>query len=617
MENIWRLYDYFRGKVKTEKLRNLLAATGAVQIVLSNKEQYNIKDKLTWSEVCRNKETLLEVMDILYNSSNVEMFKDETVKEIIKVLGREDYLTLIEFIEKRLAQKDIIRFCKDVIITSDTRLSEYEYFASENIFDIPLNIFDISEDSTIVDYFNGESSLLLNIESKLNRNKDEIRNIQYYGQEIEGHTFKIGQLVAYLITGRSDSIKLGDSIIEPKFTKENQLCRFDYAITIPPFSMAVPKECIEDDILNRFKYGIPKRSSLNSDWIIIQHILASIKGKGKAALLLPLGALYRTGAESLIRKEIVKDDIIDSIIKLPSGIFSYTAIATCWVIFDKDKPIERKNKIQFIDLTEFIVDLDRRSKIVSEEGVKIASKLYRNNEESSISTFINLEKIEEKNYDLNAFDYIQLEKLYAEFDGINMIELSKIAKIRRGVQITRGKLDSINTGEGRNHYLIGLGNIGEEGKIKLEESDKIKAEDRWIDLYEVKKGDILITSRGSLFKVAIVDQNISNAIVSSNLFLIRVNKDKYKPEVLKFFLNSDIGKELIKGITKGSIVSSISNKDLERFLIPNIHFKYQKEAILLINHAEKKYEEAIKKAEEEYKSSKNNINKLLNLDVEI
>lgn len=287
------------------------------------------------------------------------------------------------------------------------------------------------------------------------------------------------------------------------------------------------------------------------------------------------------------------------------------------MIFDKDKPIERKNKIQFIDLTEFIVDLDRRSKIVSEEGVKIASKLYRNNEESSISTFINLEKIEEKNYDLNAFDYIELEKLYAEFDGINMIELSKIVKIRRGVQITRGKLDSINTGEGRNHYLIGLGNIGEEGKITLEESDKIKAEDRWIDLYEVKKGDILITSRGSLFKVAIVDQNISNAIVSSNLFLIRVNKDKYKPEVLKFFLDSDIGKELIKGITKGSIVSSISNKDLERFLIPNIHFKDQKEAILLINHAEKKYEEAIKKAEEEYKASKNNINKLLNLDVEI
>lgn len=52
------------------------------------------------------------------------------------------------------------------------------------------------------------------------------------------------------------------------------------------------------------------------------------------------------------------------------------------MIFDKDKPIERKNKIQFIDLTEFIVDLDRRSKIVSEEGVKMASKLYRNNEES-------------------------------------------------------------------------------------------------------------------------------------------------------------------------------------------------------------------------------------------
>lgn len=608
MDKTWDIYDHFRKKFKRKEIRNILAVSGAIKIILSDKEKYCVKTDLSWKEVSRDKKTLLAVIRAIYSQNNVEIFDNKDLKKTISELNTEDYSTLIEFIEKNPTTKNAVKFCSNVIITSDTQLSEYKYYTPNNVFDVPLCMFDIESPSTIVNYFNGESRLLTDI---LN-NKTE--NISYYGQDINEDVFKIGQLISYLTTGNKDNIRLGDSIREPAFIKNNELCKFDYSITIPPFSMPLNKQDIENDKFNRFIYGIPKRVSLNSDWIIIQHILASIKDGGKGAVLLPLGALYRSGAESIIRKKIITDDIIDAIVKLPPGIFSYTGIATCWIIFNRNKPMERKNKIQFIDLSEFTVDSDRRSKTISKEGIRLASKFYKNNEECSlISTFVSLTKIEGFEYDLNAFDHIKLEKLYSKFDDIKMIELSKVAKIRRGVQISRGKLDSLSVAEDRTHYLVNLGNIDEQNKIKLEENDRIKAESRWIDLYEVEKGDILITSRGSLFKVALVDENIENAIVSSNLFLIRVNKEKYRPEILKFFLDSDIGKKLIDGITKGSVVSSISNKDLENFLIPDIPLEDQEEAVLLINESRNKYEGAIKSAKREYQESQDKINKMLGL----
>jgi hypothetical protein len=80
-------------------------------------------------------------------------------------------------------------------------------------------------------------------------------------------------------------------------------------------------------------------------------------------------------------------------------------------------------------------------------------------------------------------------------------------------------------------------------------------------------------------------------------------------------LESEIGGELLEGIKKGSIIKSISNKDLEGFLIPNIPIAVQEEATKLIYESQKRYEEAIKKAKEEQQEEEKQIVRMLKLDI--
>ena len=159
-----------------------------------------------------------------------------------------------------------------------------------------------------------------------------------------------------------------------------------------------------------------------------------------------------------------------------------------------------------------------------------------------------------------------------DIEDIDMIELqSVISKIRRGVQIPKKKLDEINQGENRTHYYIGLRNVLEDGSFSFEDTDKVRVESKWIDLYEVEIGDIIIPSKSSTSKLAIVDESVGKAIVSANMMLIRLNDKKYKPEVLKyFFKKSEIGQKLLDSIKVGSVIMSISPKDMEKLLIPNI-----------------------------------------------
>ena len=226
------------------------------------------------------------------------------------------------------------------------------------------------------------------------------------------------------------------------------------------------------------------------------------------------------------------------------------------------------------------------------------------------SIYADRKDIEENKYNLDIFEYMKQKELLKNIDLGVVLRLSDVATIRRGVQATKSKLDVLSKSNRKSHYLIGLGNII-DGKIVLNEEDKIAAEDRWIDLYEVRERDVLLTSKGSALKIAIVDKNIKNAILSSNLFLIRLNQNKYKPEILKYYLESKRGQELLSTIMKGAVIKSISNKDLEGLIIPNIKIEKQEIIKNKIMDAKRQYEEITLRAREVYDNNMKNIENMI------
>ena len=612
MKSLTLAYDIFRGENFLEPLakRSIVTKVSALKVILDNKKRLNINTEYEWGYVSLSKDNLFEVLNVVGEITTLEILMPSDVDIKIFKLKDSDFDKLIYIINAVVDSNDIIGYCKEIRGTANVDGKMYDFTTQDRVLEVPIRIIDPKVNDSVVDYFNGESGIEIILKEYLDLNDDEGYKLNYYGQEIINETFAIGQLINFLITGNTNRIVRGDSIREPRFIEGNELKKFDVSISNPPFMMKIDKEIINEDKLNRFRYGVSEGININSDWIVANQILSTLNEYGKGAILLPIGALFRGGVEERIRKSIINEDLIDAVVRIPSSVLSYTSIVTCWVIFNKNKEKNRKGKIQFIDLTNFVESIDRRNNTISKIGVDKAVEVYNKFEENEMSFILDMEKLEEKQYDLNAFDYIKSERLMESFNHIKMTEFYKVAQIRRGVQVNKGKLDALNTGSERTHYLISIGNIV-DGKIVVSEADKIQIERKWEGVYEVKLGDLLITSKGTQFKVAMVKEEIK-AIVSANLFIVRAYEDKYIPEVLKYYLESELGQSLIEGIIKGTAIKSIAHKDIEKFAVPEIDMETQKRVLNMIKQSKNDYENRIREAQEIYNQEQNEIRKALN-----
>ena len=612
MKSLTLAYDIFRGENFLEPLakRSIVTKVSALKVILDNKKRLNINTEYEWGYASLSKDNLFEVLNVVGEITTLDILMPSDVDIKIFKLKDSDFDKLIDIINAVVESNDIIGYCKEIRGTDNVDGKMYDFTTQDRVLEVPIRIIDPKVNDSVVDYFNGESGTEIILKEYLDLNNDERYKLNYYGQEIINETFAIGQLINFLITGNTNRIVKGDSIREPRFIEGNELKKFDVSISNPPFMMKIDKEIINEDKLNRFKYGVSEGININSDWIVANQILSTLNEYGKGAILLPIGALFRGGVEERIRKSIINEDLIDAVVRIPSSVLSYTSIVTCWVIFNKNKEKNRKGKIQFIDLTNFVESIDRRNNTISKIGVDKAVEVYNKFEENEMSFILDMEKLEEKQYDLNAFDYIKSERLMERFNHIKMTEFYKVAQIRRGVQVNKGKLDALNTGSERTHYLISIGNIV-DGKIVVSEADKIQIERKWAGVYEVKTGDLLITSKGTQFKVAMVEKEIK-AIVSANLFIVRTYEDKYIPEVLKYYLESELGQSLIEGIIKGTAIKSIAHKDIEKFAVPEIDMETQKRVLNMIKQSENDYENRIREAQEIYNQEQNEIRKALN-----
>lgn len=612
MKSLTLAYDIFRGENFLEPLakRGIVTKVSALKVILDNKKRLNINTEYEWGYASLSKDNLFEVLNVVGEITTLDILMPSDVDIKIFKLKDSDFDKLIDIINAVVDPNDIIGYCKEIRGTANVDGKMYDFTTQDRVLEVPIRIIDPKVNDSVVDYFNGESGTEIILKEYLDLNDDEGYKLNYYGQEIINETFAIGQLINFLITGNTNRIVKGDSIREPRFIEGNELKKFDVSISNPPFMMKIDKEIINEDKLNRFRYGVSEGININSDWIVANQILSTLNEYGKGAILLPIGALFRGGVEERIRKSIINEDLIDAVVRIPSSVLSYTSIVTCWVIFNKNKEKNRKGKIQFIDLTNFVESIDRRNNTISKIGVDKAVEVYNKFEENEMSFILDMEKLEEKQYDLNAFDYIKSERLMERFNHIKMTEFYKVAQIRRGVQVNKGKLDALNTGSERTHYLISIGNIV-DGKIVVSEADKIQIERKWAGVYEVKPGDLLITSKGTQFKVAMVEKEIK-AIVSANLFIVRTYEDKYIPEVLKYYLESELGQSLIEGIIKGTAIKSIAHKDIEKFAVPEIDMETQKRVLNMIKQSENDYENRIREAQEIYNQEQNEIRKALN-----
>jgi len=260
---------------------------------------------------------------------------------------------------------------------------------------------------SVLDFACGSGSLLLNV-----RNQLPDHGIgKIFGQESNITTYNLARM-NMLLHGVKDSefeIYHGDTLKnEWDYLREDNPAKkpyFDAVVANPPFSLRwTPGEAMNDDV--RFKnYGIAPKSA--ADFAFLLHGFHFLKEDGVMAIILPHGVLFRGGAEAKIRKKLLEDENIDTIIGLPANLFYSTGIPVCILVLKKCK---KHDDVLVINASEGFDKVKRQNELSPDHIKKIVDTYQHRTEEKRYSRRVSMDEIKENDFNLNISRYVSTAK---------------------------------------------------------------------------------------------------------------------------------------------------------------------------------------------------------------
>lgn len=256
------------------------------------------------------------------------------------------------------------------------------HFTSRDIIylmcDLLLTDNDIVKDDdgihcTVYDMTMGTSQMLTCMEERL-KQLDSKASVQTFGQEINPFTMGIAVADTMIHGGDPDNMKFGDTLSDDKFTGY----QFDFVISNPPFGIDWKREATvveaehKKSEMGRFAPGLPGKS--DGQMLFLMNGVKKLKDTGRMAIIQNGSSLFTGDAgsgQSEIRRYLIENDWLDAIVQLPNDSFYNTGIVTYIWIISKDKPEDRKGKVQLIDASKCC---QSRRKPIGNKRVDIAER---------------------------------------------------------------------------------------------------------------------------------------------------------------------------------------------------------------------------------------------------
>ncbi len=265
----------------------------------------------------------------------------------------------------------------------------------------------------VLDFACGSGSLLLNVRRRLGPHGLG----KIYGQEKNITTYNLARM-NMLLHGVKDSefeIHHGDSLLNDWgiLAEQNPAKKmlFDAVVANPPFSYRwEPTEALGEDF--RFKdYGLAPKSA--ADFAFLLHGFHFLATEGCMAIILPHGVLFRGGAEERIRRKLLIDGNIDTVIGLPANLFFSTGIPVCILVLKKCK---KPDDLLFINAAELFEKGKRQNRLLPEHIEKILSAYQFRTEEERFSRRVPMGEIADNDYNLNISRYVSTAVAEEEID---------------------------------------------------------------------------------------------------------------------------------------------------------------------------------------------------------
>ena len=224
-----------------------------------------------------------------------------------------------------------------------------EFYTPRPVVQLMVRLVDPQEGMAIYDPCSGSGGMLIYARNHVADNGGDPTNLVLAGQENNGTTWSISKMNMLLHGIRDADLANDDTLTSPQHVSGGELKRFDRVITNPPFSQNYDKASLAHT--ERFRYGSTPEGGKKADLMFLQHMLAVLKRDGIVATVMPHGVLFRGGAEGAIRRRIIEEDLLDTVIGLGPNLFYGTGIPAAILILRAkgSKPPERRCKVLFIN----------------------------------------------------------------------------------------------------------------------------------------------------------------------------------------------------------------------------------------------------------------------------
>ena len=224
-----------------------------------------------------------------------------------------------------------------------------EFYTPRPVVQLMVRLVDPQPGMKIYDPCSGSGGMLIYARNHVADNGGDPTDLVLAGQENNGTTWSISKMNMLLHGIRDADLRNNDTLASPEHVSGGELMRFDRVITNPPFSQNYDKASLAH--AERFRYGYTPEGGKKADLMFLQHMLAVLKPDGIVGTVMPHGVLFRGGTEGDIRRKIIEDDLLDTVIGLGPNLFYGTGIPAAILILRAkgSKPPERRGKVLFIN----------------------------------------------------------------------------------------------------------------------------------------------------------------------------------------------------------------------------------------------------------------------------
>ncbi|MET0106064.1 MAG: type I restriction-modification system subunit M [Sedimenticola sp.] len=372
---------------------------------------------------------LSKLKDVFQDISfNVGKIGDEKTKNnVLRHLLEDFHKPEMNLRPSRVGKLDVIGNAYEFLIKNFAASSGKkagEFYTPPEVSDLIAELVQPQEGDEICDPACGSGSLLMKCGRKIRDRFNGSKKYALFGQEAIGSTWALAKMNMFLHGEDNHRIEWGDTLRNPKLLNPNDtLKQFDVVVANPPFSLEKwGQEEAENDKFNRYKRGVPPKTK--GDYAFILHMIETLKPEsGRMGVVVPHGVLFRAAAEGRIRKALIEEKLLDTVIGLPEKLFYGTGIPAAVLVFRRAKT---DDKVLFIDASqEFSAD-KTQNRLREEDLARIVETVRVRKDVDKYAYLATIDEIRENDFNLNIPRYVDTFEEEAEIDLESVVRDRKV-----------------------------------------------------------------------------------------------------------------------------------------------------------------------------------------------